>query len=322
MARLSELIPRPLLADAAMGTELIRRGAGSELPLELLNLTQPERVQAVHRACVAAGAQVLFTNTFSAALAGPMPGGLAGSLPGRPGWGSSEAAEKLGDRISGSVVAGHGWLFDQTSTASLQEVNAAAVRLARATGGPATLVAGSIAVAAARTVPSYAAQAEALAGADFLALETATSLPLLRRALEGVRQVSQLPLLCLLSFDRQGRLDGLPAAAVAHALWEAGCDAFGGGCGFGPAHALPLLAELCAAAPQALIAAKPNAGLPVQEAAGLHWPVSSTEFGRFASAALHLGVRLVGGCCGTRPAHIQSMREAFSASDQGQTPNR
>ena len=322
MARLSELIPRPLLADAALGTELIRRGAGSAGPPELLNLTHPERVLAVHAAYVAAGAQLLFTNTFAAASAADAPGSLAGSMPPRPDWSSSGAPIATGVDGSGELARGPALPFGHRSPATLQEMNAAAVRLARAAGGPATLVAGSIAVAAARTPASYAAQAEALAGADFLALETATSLPMLRRALEGVRQGSQLPLLCLLSFDQQGQLDGMSAAAMAHALWDVGCDAFGCGCGFGPGHALPLLAALRAATPQALIAAKPNAGLPVKVAADLHWPVTSEEFGRFASAALRLGVRIVGGCCGTRAAHVAAMRGAFSASDQGQAPNR
>ncbi len=212
-----------LLADGAMGTELIPRlgklGGAPEAELLArsgtreapcrLNLLARDLVLALHREYVAAGARLLVTNTLGA---------------------SPEEAE------AGVQIA--------------QEAVAAA--------GEGILVAGCL---AAHPLPTPAL-IEALAGADVLILETVTSLTSLEAAVAAIRKVSERLLWGTLSFDAAGWLGGLEPAEVVRRIEPLGLDAFGYGCGFGPEAARLVLTELRRAAPNARLIAKPNLGLP------------------------------------------------------------
>ena len=277
-----------------MGTMLQQAGLKpGELPT-LWNVEHAGRVRAVHGAYLAAGAQILLTNTFS------------------------------GNRF---CLAKHGL------TARLAELNIAGAQILRAEievqnkQGEA-LVAGDIGPSGQLLAPlgkltfdeavdGFAEQARALikGGADIIWIETMADLEEVRAAVEGTRKASaDMPIIATLTFDTRGRtMMGVKPETAAAALSEWGIAAFGGNCGNGPDEMLAVIEKMHAAAPGAVLVAKSNAGAPefVNGAT-----VYRAAPGTMAEAALQLraaGARIIGGCCGTMPAHLATMARALKA---------
>ena len=270
------------VADGGWSTQLQARGVPTDVPAELANLTHPHLVEALARDYVAAGARFITTNTFSA----------------------------------------NRFIFERRAPEhNLDQVNRSGAALARKVAAEAgALAAGSIGpsgkiLAVGETKESeltelFAAHATALAegGADVIVLETFSELAEVLLALEAVRNATGLPIIASMSFDsgpqRTRTMMGARAEDCASALEEAGADAVGCNCGAGIATFLPIVVALRANTSLPLWV-KPNAGLPELVDGQVVYRQTPDEFGHYIPGLLQAGVNIVGGCCGSSPAHIK-----------------
>jgi homocysteine S-methyltransferase len=288
--------PTPILADGAMGTLLHARGVPIEACFDELNLTQPDLIVEAHAEYLAAGAQIIETNTFGANSYKLTAQGL--------------------DR--------------QTA-----QINAAAVALARKAiqkSGREALIAGSVGPLGVRLAPygrvkpqqafaAYEEQIGALAeaGADLIMIETQNDLYELREAVRAAREVCELPVIASMTFTRDDRtLLGDSPGRVAKLLVETGADLIGANCSGGPSQLLRVLQKMRTAAPEARFCLMPNAGWPEQVAGRIMYSANEDYFAEYAHAFAEAGASIIGGCCGSTPAHIAAMREALEARDPKQ----
>ncbi|MGP8244606.1 MAG: homocysteine S-methyltransferase family protein [Bryobacteraceae bacterium] len=289
MSRLDEWLAGGLLiTDGAWGTELQACGLDPGAPPDSWNLTHPERVEAVARAYVDAGSQVILTNTFRA-NAVAMEGDL-------------EAINRAGVVISKRAAAGRALVF--------------------ASIGPTgkMLMAGEI--GSDRVSAAFAAQAAALraAGADALLVETMSDIEEARLAVAAA-QSTGLPVIASFAFDSGKNKDrtmmGATPEAVAAAMLEAGADAVGANCGVGVEYAAPICRRLRAACGLP-IWIKPNAGLPrlesKPEGAAVSYGTSAEFFASHYQAIREAGASFLGGCCGSTPEFVRALVAARAAS--------
>jgi len=296
------LSERPwLLADGATGTNFFAAGLPTGHAPELWNLDEPDKVRDQYRSFVDAGCDIILTNSF---------GGTRNRL-------------KL-HQAEGRVA----------------EINTAAARLALEVVGQAgreIVVAGSMGPTGEMYMPlgeltmtqgtaAYAEQAKALAegGVDVLWIETIYSFEELSAAVTGARATG-LPVVCTMSFDTAGRtMMGItPAQFVeeTHKLTP-GPMALGGNCGIGPSELLTTLIALReAAGADAVLVAKSNCGLPEFVDGEIAYQGTPELMGDYACMCLDVGVRIVGGCCGTTPDHIRVMRAAMEAHEAESPPD-
>ena len=282
----------PLLADGAMGTMLLASGARLEQCLDALNLEQPDWVRDIHLAYIRAGAEVIQSNTFGASAPRLEEFGLAGQVRAINFRGVKLAREAR--EISGQSV----WLAGTVGPLGRRARRGDELRV-------------DVAEAA------FAEQMAALweAGADLLVLETFSDLPELLVALRQARATTDLPVLAEVTIGNDGVTgDGSVPQDVALALLAAGADAAGVNCSLGPARLLDFIAEMHAAAPELPLSAMPNAGLPYRSGERMIYPTAPHYFAERTPQFLAQGVALVGGCCGTTPAHIAAMRDALDAA--------
>jgi homocysteine S-methyltransferase len=279
----------PVLFDGAMGTQLYARGIPYERCFDELNLLQPDLVQAVHREYIAAGAEAIETNTFAANRVRLAAYGLESKVRDINFRGVKIAREAK--EVSGEPV------FLAGSVSSV--------------GQPLAPV-GTITPDAVRAI--FVEQMEALleAGVDLLVLETFSNLAELREAVHAARSVSvDLPLVVEVSVAEDGTtLAGVAPEDIVQALEPLPVDAIGVNCGVGPQSALDAIARMAARTQRPLVA-MPNAGHPTTQG-GRQMYVSTPEyFADYARRFANAGVSIVGGCCGTTPAHIAAMRAAL-----------
>jgi methionine synthase I (cobalamin-dependent)/5,10-methylenetetrahydrofolate reductase len=278
---LRQLQRRPLVLDGAMGTVIYQRGVFVNACYDELSLTNPGLIAAIHREYAAAGADLLLTNTFGA------------------------------NRLK---LRGHG-LGDKAGA-----IIRAAVALAREAAGGELLVAGDAGPCLDRGRPlteaaeeeveaAFREQFEAMAeaGADLIFLETFSDPRELALAAKAARATG-LPVHASFSIDAHGATaTGHAAAAVAAALQaDANVDTIGLNCSMGPAGLLAATRELLPLVAKPLLV-KPNAGFPRQVGGRLLYMATPEYFTEKAKELVRLGVRGVGGCCGTTPAHIRHM---------------
>lgn len=280
---------KPLLADGAMGTMLHARGVSFDTCFDALNLTNPALVGEIHRAYIEAGADIIYTNTFGA------------------------NRYKLSE---------HG-LEDKVA-----EINQAGVELAKRivlASFRDVLVAGDVGPLGVRLAPFGRVQPEqareafreqitslAEAGADLLVIETFSDLYEIREAIAAAKEVCDLPIVASVTFTRDDRtLLGDTPEKVAHILHQSGADVIGANCSGGPAQLWRIIGQMKRVVPQARLIAKPNAGWPEQVGGRVMYSAGPDYFGDYAGAFSNLGVKIVGGCCGTTQEHIQHMREAL-----------
>lgn len=278
---------RILVFDGAMGTMLIEAGAITGTCPEELNVTAPDKVRAVHAAYVAAGADIVETNSFG---------------------GSRLKLEKSG-------------MGQRT-----HELNSAAARIAREAAGDRVYVAGSIGPSSEflqplgrltfqEAVDAFQEQALALAdgGADLIIIETMSDLQELKAAVQGVREGPDLPIICSMTFDKRlHTIMGVSPAKAAQAWRELAVAAVGSNCGNGPDEMLQIIAQIKEAFPEGLLMAQPNAGRPrFTEDNKVVYDTTPAQFADFARQFVELGVRIIGGCCGTTPAHIKAVVDSL-----------
>jgi homocysteine S-methyltransferase len=151
-------------------------------------------------------------------------------------------------------------------------------------------------------------------GVDLLILETFGSLDEILAALEVCKESSDLPVMASMTYAEDGNtLSGESAATVAAALSAAGADVVGANCGFGPQPTLDVLSEIAPVVERPL-AALPNAGLPARVEGRLVYTASPEYFATYAERLVAAGIQIIGGCCGTTPAHIAAMHAALTAT--------
>jgi methionine synthase I (cobalamin-dependent)/5,10-methylenetetrahydrofolate reductase len=279
---------KPLLADGAMGTLLVARGVAADANLDELNLSRPDLVAQAHRDYVAAGAQVIETNTFGANRYKLSTAGLE-------------------DRLEAIIRAG--------------------VAAARREAGSDVFVAGSIGPLGVRLAPygrvkpeqaetAFREQASllVLSGVDLILIETMSDVNEALAALKAARAAGAQFVGVSFTFTRDGMtLLGDAPAAAARALAGAGADLIGVNCSSGPAQAIRILQAMLAAAPEARFSAMPNAGWPERLGGRILYPAGAEYFGTYAAAFAEEGASLIGGCCGTTPDHIAAMRAALDS---------
>ena len=287
-----------LLADGATGTNLFERGLKSGDSPELWNADHPDRIADLHRSFVEAGADIILTNTF---------GGTRHRL-------------KL-HHAEGRVA----------------ELNEKAARIARTdASGREVLVAGSIGptgeilepigpLTIAGATEAFAEQAAALArgGADILWIETMSSVEEVEAAVAGARTVD-LPVVVTLSFDTNGRtMMGVAPNVLAELHQRLHLSACGSNCGVGPSELVACLLNLSsAAAPDAVLVAKANCGIPQFVDGAIRYSGTPQLMASYACMAFDAGARIIGGCCGTSPAHLRAMRQALESHSRGARPDR
>ena len=282
--RLSQ--PGTLTADGATGTQLQQAGLPVGAAPERWNLENPDAVRALHRGYLDAGADIILTNTFG---------------------GSPIKLEREG-------------LAGQAS-----QINRAAALLAREMAGPDRFVFGDIGptgqllepigpLSYAAAVAAFAEQAAALAsgGVDAILIETMSDLNEAKAAVEAARQATNLPILVTMSFDTRGRtMMGVKPAVAIKELWPLGLAAIGANCGRTLTETLTAVQEMRQAVPEAVLMAKPNAGLPHLEGSQSVYDVSPEVMAEYALKFADLGVKIFGGCCGSNPAHIRAVAAAL-----------
>ncbi|HET6845368.1 MAG TPA: homocysteine S-methyltransferase family protein [Anaerolineales bacterium] len=288
---LERLHDRPMVADGATGTNLQSAGLEAGGHNEEWVLDHPDRILDLERSFVAAGAEVILTCTFGATAI----------------------------RMAGSKYE-----------ARIQELNREAAHLARQAtqSQPASLIAGSMGplgkllqplgpLSLVEATSAYNQQAAGLVdgGVDLLVIETQYSMDEAKAAFQAVREVTDLPVVVSFSYDRGTRtMMGLKPSVAATTSAELGAAMVGVNCGTTLENALLVLQEYKSTQPDLPVWIKPNAGLPHMEGGSAVYDVTPEQMGDFAKSALQLGARVVGGCCGTTPAHVRAIALALATA--------
>ncbi len=285
MSLLTALREGTIVIDGAMGTQLYERGVLYSACFEELNLTRPELVRKVHEDYVRAGAQLIETNTFGA---------------------NALRLEKHG--LQHRVV----------------ELNEAAVKLAREAVGAKGFVGGAIGPSGyflgealdadlQRVQNALREQADALvaAGVDALLVETMRQSPEVRLAIQAARAASngKVPIVAHVSVDEAGRMaDGTSSRDIGKMMLDWGADVIGVNCSDGPMNVLSAVEPMLSLGVP--VSAVPNAGLPRRVDERLVYVSTPEYFGVYARRMFKLGVRMIGGCCGTTPDHVKRIAAA------------
>jgi methionine synthase I (cobalamin-dependent) len=280
----------PILADGAMGTMLFGAGLQFGDPPETWNLAHPDVVRRIQRGYLAAGSRIVLTNTFG--------------------------GNRLRLRLHG--------LQDR-----VDELNRTAAILLRAevrSAGDRALVAGDIGPSGEIVAPLgtleydeavdvFREQAASLVagGVDLIWIETMSDLNEIKAAIQGVRQAAPgIALVTTMTFDTRGftMMGVTPEDAVRHlAAW--GADAIGGNCGNGPDELIPVIAKMRAVAPDVVLVAKSNAGMPELIDMQAVYRASPELMAETALEMRDAGARIVGACCGSTPDHLRAMAAAL-----------
>lgn len=277
MGFLTDLEDNILIADGAMGTLLHANGING--CFEELNLSQPDQVLNIHELYLNAGARIIQTNTYGA----------------------------------NEPKLSHYGLQNKT-----KEINTEAVRLAREAARDDTYVLGTIggirgvkkdSTSLEDIKESHREQLDHLLseGVDGILLETYYDLEELTTVLTMAREETDRPVVAQISLHEPGTLqDGTPLPVALHRLESLGADVIGLNCRLGPYHMIRSLEEV-AIPEHAFLSAYPNAGLPEFVDGKLTYQTEPAYFEQSALALRDEGVRLIGGCCGTNPGHIEAM---------------
>lgn len=266
--------------DGGMGTMLQSAGIETEHIPELLNLTDPEAIMDIHRQYVESGADVIYSNTFGA---------------------NRYKLENSGHTVEEVVSAG-------IANAKKAAAGRALAALDIGPIGQLLEPAGTL-----RFEDAYECFRElVIAGrdADLIVLETMTDLYEVKAALLAAKENSDKPVLVTMTFEENMRtFTGVSPECMAAVLEGLGADAIGVNCSLGPEELFPVLEKICSLTVLPVIA-KPNAGLP--DPVTNKFNVGPEEFAASAVKLADAGVKVLGGCCGTTPAHISAIVEALS----------
>lgn len=274
----------PIILDGAMGTGLMKAGMPVDACTEEWALAHPDVVAAIQQEYVQAGAQLVYAPTFGA------------------------------NRIK---------LAEYGLEGRIEELNKELVALSKRAVGDKALIAGDITMTGQIPYPVgdvpfetfvdvYKEQVHYLveAGVDLIVVETMMSMQECRAAVLAIREECDLPIMATLTYNEDGRtLYGTPPEVAINVLQSLGVDAVGVNCSTGPEGMIPIVEKMAEYATVPLIA-KPNAGLPELDGMETVYRMSPEEFARTGKKLIEAGASLVGGCCGTTPAHIAALASA------------
>jgi 5-methyltetrahydrofolate--homocysteine methyltransferase len=277
---------RVIVADGATGTMLQAAGLPPGTPPERWVLENPDPIHNLQRAYVEAGSDLIIACTFGANRA----------------------------RLERARLVDH-----------LVEINRRAVQIAREVAGNQAYVAADIGplgeflapigkLTYEQAVGIFAEQAAVLAeaGVDVLYIETMSDLSEMKAAVEGAQRGGPgIPIFATFSFDHHGRTNmGVKPEQAAETLQALGVAALGANCGATLEMTEGAIAEMHEAAPQAFLIAKPNAGKPRMEGREVVYDATPEDMAEHARKFVALGARVVGGCCGSTPEHIEAIAKA------------
>lgn len=288
-----------LLADGATATNLFNMGLSSARPPEFWNAEAPARVHELYRAAVDAGSDLFLTNSFGGNASRLRLHGAAGRVT-ELNRQAAEIAREVADRAGRRVL------------------------VAGSMGPTGEIMAPMGSLDHAGAVAMFHEQAEALkaGGADILWVETFSSLPELRAAAEAAL-LADMPWCATMSFEAAGRsMMGVTPAQLAAEVERLmnPPTAFGANCGVGAADLLRSIADFGAAGTERPLIAKGNAGIPHFDHGHIHYDGTPELMAEYAVLARDLGVRIIGGCCGTMPEHLAAMRKALETRPRGARP--
>lgn len=266
--------------DGAMGTMLFDKGLKmGEIP-ELLNLTKPEWIIDIHRQYIEAGSDIVYANTFGANRYKLSHSGKSVDEVVRAAIRNAKQAAQGANAYVALDVGPIGQLLEPAGTLSFEEAYDIFKEI---------VIAGE--------------------EADLIVFETMTDLYELKAAVLAAKENSDKPVITTMTFERNGRtFTGCSVSAMAYTLEGLGVDAMGINCSLGPKELMPLVEEL-AKDTSLPIVLKPNAGLP--DTITGEYSIDEYEFAELMTELIPLGVKIVGGCCGTSPAFIRELKKAF-----------
>ena len=285
----------PIIFDGAMGTSLQSAGLPVGTPPEKWNLTHPQKVRDIHTSYVETGADVIETNTFGA---------------------NRVKLEKY--KLAGMI----------------KKINGEGVKIARQASSSSCLVGASVGPLGVLIEPwgdfsqdkallAFKEQIEALCleKIDLIIIETMMDLNEARLAAVAARSISDLPVVCQVTFSAGGKtLMGNDPRSVVQTLSELRIEAVGANCSLGPRELFPLAKEMVSLSHLPVIV-QPNAGQPRLEEGKTVYSLSAKEFSEWAEKFVDIGVKIVGGCCGTTPSHTRAtvgrLKEKFLAHERG-----
>jgi len=281
---------RVLLADGAMGTLLQSRGAPKNACLEALVLDSPDLVRRVHEDYIAAGADIIETNTFGANRYRLAKHGLESRV------------RDINFRAA-------------RLTRDAREIHGHPVFVAGAVGPTGRMLATIGDVRPQDVRAALREQVEALleGGVDLIILETFPDIAELREAILAVKESCDLPVIAHVTFQRDGRTyGGEPPDEVANVASSLGADVAGVNCSLGPQSVLDVVEQMSAHT-SIRVSAMPNAGLPKYVDQRMVYPSTPEYFADYTKRLVLAGANIVGGCCGTTPEHTAAMREMLDA---------
>ena len=274
-----------LLGDGGLGTYLYAKGIELGKDIERLNIIEADLIYSIHEEYIRAGSQLIETNTFGANRCKLAEAGL---------------------------------------DSQLREINLAGAALARRAAGRDVYVAGSIGPTgldfplatgsheAEEVSAIFSEQISLLleGEVDVLLFETFTHLEEMLLAINCARQVTDMPIIAQMAYPSGGKTaTGIDALACGEAALAAGADVVGGNCGRGVSALLTAVEHLAALKEQAPLSAFPNAGFPEIVGHRMVYPAEPAYMAQALRAMIKQGARLVGGCCGTTPAHIHEFQQ-------------
>ncbi|MDR9502397.1 MAG: bifunctional homocysteine S-methyltransferase/methylenetetrahydrofolate reductase [Desulfurivibrionaceae bacterium] len=279
------LLDKVLLGDGAIGTYLYSKGLELGKDTERFNISEPDLIYSIHEEYIRAGSQLIETNTFGANRCKLEESGL---------------------------------------DSKLRDINLTGVQLAKRAAGPDIYVAGSIGpsgmefplstgeTSAAVLQEIFREQIELLleGGVDLLLFETFTHLEELILAIKTARRVTDTAIVAQMAYPSGGKTAaGMDAFTCGEAALAAGADVVGGNCGRGVSSLLTAIEHLSPLRDKAPLSAFPNAGFPEIVGHRMVYPAEPAYMVKSLAAMIKLGARLVGGCCGTTPAHIHEFQQ-------------
>lgn len=267
-----------IIYDGGMGTMLQSKGLELGHNPSVLSITSPEVITEIHREYVLAGSDIICTNTFSANRFKLEGTGCGVGEAVRASVACCREAVRGTDTLIALDIGPIGQLLEPNGTLSSEEAYEIFKEIILSSDG-------------------Y----------DVIAVETMTDLMEIKTALLACKENSDKPVLCTMSFEENGRtFQGVSPEAMVLTLENMGADAVGLNCSLGPDEIAPILKRICDCCDIPVIA-KPNAGLP--DPVTNTYTMNAEEFSDKLSALAPMGVKILGGCCGTTPDFIRALSQ-------------
>ncbi|MBR6045285.1 MAG: homocysteine S-methyltransferase family protein [Ruminococcus sp.] len=270
-----------IFLDGAMGTMLFDKGLKmGEIP-ELKNIESPEWIIDIHKQYIAAGSDIIYANTFGANSYKLSRSGKTVSEVVRAAIKNARIAAEGSDTLVALDIGPIGQLLEPAGTLSFE-----------------------------KAYDIYKEIIEAGCDADLIVFETMTDLHELKAAVLAAKENSDLPIITTMTFEENKRtFTGCSVSAMAYTIGGLGVDAIGVNCSLGPKELMPIVEEM-ARDTSLPIVLKPNAGLP--DSVTGEYGIDAPGFAELMTELIPLGVKFVGGCCGTSPDFIRELKKAYS----------